>query len=427
MNRLLRADGAGSEEKRFEMAKKSGLLAEINRQQKAAERRRKAAERERAASIRKFEQAQRAEEKAIAAAAKASAAEQKRLEKLAHEAHVERRLAEVEALNDRLAGELEVLGGILESTLDVDDFVDLESLKRQPDSRSVHRPDLQPRPVAPAVPPPPEPVFTPPAAPSGVGRLLGKNKHAEQLAEVERSHAVAVQSWQQAVAQHQANREQLVAEHQRAEAARASELDAAYAAHIAEVDEQNQAIDSLIANLGYGVSEAVEEYVSIVVANSIYPEEFEVSHDFVFSGETAELSIKAMVPSPEAIPTVKTYKYVKASDEIKATDLSAKARKDLYAAAIDQVALRTLHEVFEADRRGLVQTMSLQVGTNAPSPATGQIEFIPFVAVSAGRDEFMQFDLAAVLPAATLAHLGAGISKNALGFVAANTKGVKKV
>ena len=216
-----------------------------------------------------------------------------------------------------------------------------------------------------------------------------------------------------------------MAEHERVEAQRTAELQASYAAHVDEVERDNQAIDTLIANLGYGVAEAVEEYVSIVVSNSVYPEEFDVSHDFEFSGESAELTIRAVIPPPESMPTVKTYKYVKASDEIRATDLSAKARKDLYASAIDQVALRTLHEIFEADRRGLIQTISLEVGTSAPSPATGQLAFMPFAAVSASRDEFIEFDLSAVQPRATLEHLGASISKNAFGLVAANTAGVR--
>ena len=138
------------------------------------------------------------------------------------------------------------------------------------------------------------------------------------------------------------------------------------------------------------------------------------------------MSIQAIVPHPEMVPKVKAYKYVKTNDEITTTDLSNKARKDLYASAIDQVALRTLHEIFEADRRALVQTISLQVGLTTPSPATGKPEFMPFVAVSAARDDFLEFDLSAVLPSATLEHLGAAVTKNALGLVAANATGVRK-
>lgn len=410
------------------MAKKRGFLAELNHQKQLAdkerEKRQKAAERERAAALKAFEKAQREEQRALAAAAKADADEKKRLEKLAQTAHVEAMTAEAASLNAGLEEQINLLEGLIAATLEVDDHVDLEALKRKAEHLSKHRPDLRPQPLPPSVPPPPKPQFVAPEA-GALGRVLGKNKHAEQVTLAEKAHAEAVARWEESVSRHHSERERVVAEHERVEAQRAAELQASYAAHVDEVERDNQAIDTLIANLGYGVAEAVEEYVSIVVSNSVYPEEFDVSHDFEFSGESAELAIRAVIPPPESMPTVKAYKYVKASDEIRATDLSAKARKDLYASAIDQVALRTLHEIFEADRRGLIQTISLEVGTSAPSPATGQPAFMPFAAVSASRDEFIEFDLSAVQPRATLEHLGASISKNAFGLVAANTAGVR--
>ena len=120
------------------------------------------------------------------------------------------------------------------------------------------------------------------------------------------------------------------------------------------------------------------------------------------------------------------FKYTKASDEITAVEMSAKVCKDRYTNAINQVALRVPHEIFEADRRGLIGTISLEVGTQANDPATGLANFIPFVALAVSREEFMKLDLANVVPAATLAHLGASISKNPFELVPANTSGVRR-
>ncbi|HSH58432.1 MAG TPA: hypothetical protein VK988_02100 [Acidimicrobiales bacterium] len=85
--------------------------------------------------------------------------------------------------------------------------------------------------------------------------------------------------------------------------------------------------------------------------------------------------------------------------------------KQRYTRAVHQVALRSIHEVFEADRRGLIKTVSLEVGTNTTDRATGRAVYVPFVAAAAERDAFLAFDLAAVVPAATLEHLGAAVSK----------------
>lgn len=123
---------------------------------------------------------------------------------------------------------------------------------------------------------------------------------------------------------------------------------------------------------------------------------------------------------------VKEYKYVKAKDEISSTALPVKAQKDRYAGAVTQVALRTLHEIFEADRGGKIYSIALMVGTEALSPATGLRETVPLVLVAADRQTFTRFDLSNVVPQATLEHLGAAVSKSPFDLVPADTsRGVR--
>jgi restriction system protein len=170
----------------------------------------------------------------------------------------------------------------------------------------------------------------------------------------------------------------------------------------------------------------VEEYISIVLSNSVYPEVFPVRHEFTFDPATAELSLRCLVPGPDKVPTTKAYKYAKGPDQITEVDLPQKATKDRYAGAVSQVALRAMHEVFEADRRGLIRSISLEVGTQTIDPATGVETYVPFVAAAADRETFTSFDLRSVVPSATLAHLGAGVSKNPLGLVPADVSGIRK-
>jgi hypothetical protein len=94
-----------------------------------------------------------------------------------------------------------------------------------------------------------------------------------------------------------------------------------------------------------------QEYVSIVRSNSVYPEHFQVAHEFEFAPSTAELRLRVLVPGPGEIPETKSYKYAKAADEVVSTSLSQRERRDRYAGAMHQVALRSFHEVFESDRR----------------------------------------------------------------------------
>jgi restriction system protein len=126
------------------------------------------------------------------------------------------------------------------------------------------------------------------------------------------------------------------------------------------------------------------------------------------------------------MPTVKQYRYVRAKDEIAATSLPLREQKDRYANAVFQVALRTLHEVFEADRNGKIHSIALTVVADSISSATGHEETVPLVVTAADRATFTAFDLGNIVPRATLEHLGAALSKAPFDLTPADTsRGVR--
>ncbi len=413
-----------------------GFFAELQHQarvaEREAERQQRAAAREHAAAVRRAEQARKATERARGQASRAAVVDRKRMEKEAKTAHVAAMEAEVEERNSGFAEIYDEIDNLLAATLDVDDYVDLDKLRRTVQHPPFDRADLEsPIPTPAPIPDPREPVFTPPEPPKG---LFGKKKrHAKVVAAAEAAHSRAHAAWQAKLITISARGNTEADEHARAERDRIAALEqeraryeAECAAREVEVGEHNARIDTLITNLGYGTVDAVQEYVSIVLSNSVYPEHFPVDHDFTFDPSTAELRMRVLVPPPSMVPDIKACKYTKSTDEITTTALSQKACKDRYSGAVQQVALRSLHEIFEADRRGLIKAVSLEVGTETTSPATGKAAYVPFVAVAAERDTFVDFDLSAVVPAATLDHLGAAVSKNPYALVAADTTGVRR-
>jgi restriction system protein len=334
-----------------------GFLAELNHQMQVnareQERRVREAERARSASYRMAEQARRAEERATAQYARASSADQKRLAKEAREAHVAAMEAEVERRNVELSQLYDEIDSLLAATLDVDDYVDLATLRSVAEHPPFDRADLEtPVPLPRAIPDPPEPIFAPPTPPQGLKGLLGGKKHEKAVAEAAAAHEVAVAQWKSALVEVESARKAKVRYHADQEAKRVAALEverARYAeecaASEAAVVERNKALDTLIADLGYGAVHAVHEYVSIVLSNSVYPAHFPVEHDFEFDPTSAELRLKVLVPSPDKLPTTAAHKYTKSADEITTTALSQKACKDRYANAVLQVALRSMHEV----------------------------------------------------------------------------------
>lgn len=420
------------------MARRGFLATLLHQAQVAAreqERAQRAAVREHNAAVRRAEQAQRAAESVRVQLTRASEAQRKRLEKEAREAHIAVMEAEAEERNLKLAEVYAEIDSLLATTLEVDDYVDLEKFRVVAEHPPFDRSDLEmPIPAPAPIPNPPQPIFVAPDPPRGLlANLFGKDKHAAAVATAQWAHEQSLVKWRARLEELSTRRQAALKAHAQAEAERVAALGAARARYAeecatreAEATERNRRLDDLIANLGYGTPEAVQEYISIVLSNSVYPEHFAVTHEFEFEPSSAELKLHALVPGPDKIPEIKAYKYTKSTDEITATPLSQKVCRDRYASVVHQVALRSIHEVFESDRRGLIRTISLEVGTETVDPATGRQTYMPFVVVGTERESFLKFDLSAVIPALTLDHLGAAVSKNPYGLVAAETLGVRR-
>lgn len=379
----------------------------------------------------------RAAERASAAASRASAAEQKEAQKAAAQAHLEARVAEVASLNANLQQAYSDIDGLLASTLDVDDYVDLESLK----ITTVEHPPFEPGPLAtpvraPALPVyPPEPVYAEPAPPKGLSAAFGgKRKHEEAVTAARGAFKAAHQEWRSACerlhAAHTAevgHRDALEQKRLKSLAEGEAEYQEQCRQREADAEARNKQLSQFINDLAFDVESAIQDYVGVVLSNSVYPDAFPVSYEHSFELQSRELTMKVTVPEPGAVPSVKEYRYVKAKDEIVAAALPLKDQKQRYANAVWQVALRTLHEIFEADRAAKIQSIALTVGTSHLSPATGLPEDIPLVVVAADRGGFASFDLAKVQPQATLTHLGAAMSKSPFDLTPADTSaGVRR-
>jgi len=365
------------------MARRGGLVSTIAQIQREAERARKAQIREHAAAQREAQRAHNAYLKAVAA-------EEKELQRL----YVEDRMAEVAAMNDDLAARDTELDGLLAATLEVDDYLDFDRLKQRP---RIH--PFQPGRLAYAEPPPDWRAFLPPE-PTGMSKMFGKQKHAEAV-------AAGRQRYEWEAAQH-AQREQ--ARHAALEQARQQHQ--AYVASVeAEAAKQHAEVDAFRDEFEAGEPDAVVSYFDLVLQASAYPDGFPQAFRLAYVPESRQMVIEYELPPADVVPAVKAYKYVKASDSVTQTTRAASTVKAQYAAVLAQVTLRTLHEVFEADRGRHVDTLVFNGIVHTVDRATGQRVKPCLVTVRTTRDVFNALDLANVDPFACLRHLGAGVSK----------------
>lgn len=298
-------------------------------------------------------------------------------------------LAYVARGNAELAVVWEEFDRVLADTLAVDDHVDLDEFRQVAEHPAFQSEFAAPIPQPAPLQAPPEPVFEPPAKPAGLAGVFGQKKYQERWHASRADFERRWMEWQAETVQLPTRQLEQLQLHQAAEGERRAALErdrARYDKECAlrqqEVDRQNSELDDLIARYSRGEASAVEEYCSIVFESSVYPKEFEPHADFTYEQQNRELSISLQLPAPDDLPTTRAFKYVKARGEIDETALPVKEQRERYANLIYSITLRTLHELWEADRTGHIDYVALVAGVDHVDQATGLETRTPLIAAA---------------------------------------------
>lgn len=174
--------------------------------------------------------------------------------------------------------------------------------------------------------------------------------------------------------------------------------DEGQAARNAEVEEFRRGYEA-------GEPEAVERYVSLVLANSAYPEGFPREFGVQYRPEDRTVVVDMELLSPGAVPRVVQYKYVatrKAVDEVLMKD---KDFQRYYDSVVYQTVLRTLHEIFEGDYAGVCGAAVVNGWVQGVDPATGKDFRSCIASCEADREGFSDIDLGRVEPEACFRQL----------------------
>ncbi|MGW3959750.1 hypothetical protein ACWED2_07995 [Amycolatopsis sp. NPDC005003] len=271
---------------------------------------------------------------------------------------------------------------LLAATLEVDDFIDFDSLKR-----TAEHPPFQPGPIGRPTPPPQlenaprEPVFAQfaPPPPTGMAKVFGKGKHERDVLAAQQHFSQAHAAWQREVGAVQQRNAAAARKHQQAEHTRGEALKQAKAVYEEQCAEREREISAHNANVtaladafARREPQAVLEYFTLVLANSDYPEKFPQQYRIAHIPESTQLVVEYELPDLTCVPAVREYKYVKSKDEVTSTARPARDIKALYGSVVAQIALRTLHEIFEADRTALVDTVVFNGMVTTTDPGTGK-------------------------------------------------------
>ncbi|BCS89104.1 hypothetical protein PSDVSF_23460 [Pseudodesulfovibrio sediminis] len=174
----------------------------------------------------------------------------------------------------------------------------------------------------------------------------------------------------------------------------------------------NNAVKAQQKKYSEGESAAISDYCEMVLANSEYPESFPQEWDLEYNAEQKMLIVDYSLPNLEAMPTTKAVKYIATRDDFTSTQISKAALNKLYDNALYQIALRTVHELYEADTVGGLEVVVFNGWVDAVDKATGQDVNSCIMSLQAGKDEFWEIDLGRVDPKACFKKLkGVGSSK----------------
>jgi restriction system protein len=347
----------------------------------------------------------------------------------------QRRAEEFDASNIAAAERLSAIDSILSSAVERPPFR-IDDLAEPAVNPRFDVGDLElslPKPVLHLAPP--EPVYESPPQPQGLAKMFRKRQfvEAEQAARVkwEQEHdAWNTEVHQTLPALNQENSERYEAS-ERDRLERLASARDTYAKGCAAREEASRedakGVRDFKALVVANDGDAVLEFIEAILEHFGFPEAFPGTFEVEYDAESREATINLFVPDPASMPTVKAYKKLVTTGEVREVLCTQAEQRTRYNTAVDAAALRIFHEVFSAEPAGVIETASVTVGTETVDPATGQVRVFRLVEAAAAREDLLRYNLTQVEPSQTLGHMGAVISKNAFALKpVSDVRGVRK-
>jgi len=157
---------------------------------------------------------------------------------------------------------------------------------------------------------------------------------------------------------------------------------------------------------------AIVEYCEMVLLASEYPTAFPQSVEPEYISSSKTLVVDYFLPGLEDIPSVKFIRYVQSQDRYVTTSFSGPQIAKLYDDVIYKIVLRTLYELFGADRANALESVVFNGIVDSIDKATGQRVKPCILSLHVSKSEFTPIDLTLVDPKACFKKLkGVGSSK----------------
>lgn len=375
-----------------------GLINAIARDIARTQRASAAAERRRA---REHDRLQREHARAVRQQQRAHAALTREAEREAKKQYLE---DQVEAADDRtaeLAAVIDEIDSVLSHTLCVNDRIDFKTLliseEYPPFGAPTHLTTVSPGPTRELYTADIQaPGFFARLLPGATQRYADRLRHAEEL-------------YEQARAAHQAREAERV---QMLKAAK-DEYEQKRAAAVQKATQRNDDVRAFEQRYFAGEVEDILAYNAMVLERSEYPTGLPQTFRLAYQATSRELVVDYELPGAAVIPSTIEVRYVKTKDAFEEKPRKVSEIRERYQKLIASIALRTIHEVFEADQADHIDVVTFSGFVQSVDPATGR-DIRPYViSVRTTRTQFEGIDLSRADARVCLRNLGASVSARA--------------
>ena len=261
-----------------------------------------------------------------------------RTEREEKQGYIEQRNDEATLKTEELTLRMKELHEILIKTLSVDDAINFSSLKLK-ESFPEFSPPTE---IAKPAHEPEREKYLLKVKPLGLleKAIPGASKrHQKAIDDAEKEYRAAIE-------EHAKNEQQRLKSYNKA----LDEYEAAKREFEINKKEKDLEVDRFETEYRAGKPEAISDYFTMVLERSSYPDGFPQEFRIAFIPESKQIVVDYELPTPELVPTVSEYRYVKSKDAIEEKPRKPHENKELYQQVVASVALRTCHELFESDQ-----------------------------------------------------------------------------
>ncbi|WP_035276490.1 restriction endonuclease [Desulforegula conservatrix] len=340
-------------------------------------------------------------------------------DKEAKAAYKDARIAEAEERTSEAKAKLLGIESILSHTLTINDAINWDQLKDRSEF-------LNPKPIRQKLESPifellpPEPMQDDPALKPKLGILKTIFTSGKKLGQMkEDAYAQAFRSWLEEKDRVERLNEVKAEEFAIKDRQAQKKYDLASEKYATEKrqfydarDQTNAAIEAQKDAYFRCESGAISDYCEMVLSNSEYPESFPKDWFLDYINDSRMLVVDYTLPAKNDLPTLKEVKYQQSKDEMKEVHISAKELDATYENVLYKIALRTVHELFEADIVNAVDAIVFNGFSKHIDQSTGKAVNPCIMSVQSKKEDFMAINLANIDPKACFKSLkGVGSAK----------------